>query len=150
MTGNNNNAEAIAQINSQLNTMNNQNAGISQQIQDALGNINNSNVVPVLQGMLNDEEPNVRWDAAIALAKLEDRSGIDIIVNLLDRAYFANFKEVDDEEMVQAILVAIQISSKLPSDKFIDKLKKLAVFDKNMKIRDLAIKTLDKTYNRKI
>ena len=116
----------------------------------ALGNINNSNVVPVLQGMLNDEEPNVRWDAAIALAKLEDRSGIDIIVNLLDRAYFANFKEVDDEEMVQAILVAIQISSQLPSDKFIDKLKKLAVLDKNMKIRDLAIKTLDKTYNRKI
>lgn len=116
----------------------------------ALGNINNLNVIPILEGMLEDEEPNIRWDAAIGLAKLGNRSGAEIIVNLLDRSYFSNFKEVNDEEMVQAILVAIQISSKIPSKKFINNLMKLATFDKNMKIRDLALKTLDRTYNRKI
>ena len=116
----------------------------------ALGNINNLNVIPILEGMLEDEEPNIRWDAAIGLAKLGNRSGSEIIVNLLDRSYFSNFKEVNDEEMVQAILVAIQISSKIPSQKFINNLMKLATFDKNMKIRDLALKTLDRTYNRKI
>ena len=61
-----------------------------------------------------------------------------------------NFSEVDEFETVNAILVAIQISSKIPSDKFVENLMKLAVLDKNMKIRDLALKTLDKTYNRKI
>ena len=103
-----------------------------------------------LQKLLNDEEPNIRWDAAIALAKLEDSSGFSVIVNLLDRSYFDHFTEVDAEEEVRAILVAIQISSQYPSEKFVNNLLKLATLDRNMKIRDLAIKTLDQVYNRNI
>ena len=38
----------------------------------ALGNIGDKSTIPILQKLLNDEEPNIRWDAAIALAKLED------------------------------------------------------------------------------
>ena len=116
----------------------------------ALGNIGDKSTIPILQKLLNDEEPNIRWDAAIALAKLEDPSGVQVIVNLLDRSYFEHFTEVDEEEEVQAILVAIQVSSRFPSKLFITNLLKLAAFDKNMQIRDLAIKTLDKTYNRNI
>ena len=107
-------------------------------------------VIPILKKMLNDEEPNIRWDAAIALAKLGDNSGKEIIKSLLDRKYYTQFKEVDSEEEVQAILVAIQVSSIIPSDDFIINLLKLATFDQNMKIRDHALKTLDRTYNRKI
>ena len=116
----------------------------------ALGNMGDKSLIPILQKLLDDEEPNIRWDAAIALAKLEDSSGLQIIVNLLDRSYFEHFTEVDEEEEVQAILVAIQVSSQFPSNLFVTNLLKLAAFDKNMQIRDLAIKTLDKTYNRKI
>ena len=107
-------------------------------------------MISELQNLLKDEEPNIRWDAAIALVKLGDLSGNQTINNLLDRSYLNNFSEVDEEEKVQAILVAIQVSSQYPSDNFITNLLKLATFDNNMKIRDLAIKTLDKTYNRKI
>jgi len=116
----------------------------------ALGNIGEKSIIPILQKLLDDEEPNIRWDAAIALAKLEDSSGVQVIVNLLDRSYFEHFTEVDEEEEVQAIMVAIQVSSQFPSNLFVTNLLKLAAFDKNMQIRDLAIKTLDKTYNRKI
>ena len=116
----------------------------------ALGNMGDKSLIPILQKLLDDEEPNIRWDAAIALAKLEDSSGLQVIVNLLDRSYFDHFTEVNEEEEVQAILVAIQVSSQFPSKLFVTNLLKLAAFDKNMQIRDLAIKTLDKTYNRKI
>jgi len=116
----------------------------------ALGNMGDKSLIPILQKLLDDEEPNIRWDAAIALAKLEDPSGVQVIVNLLDRSYFEHFTEVDEEEEVQAILVAIEVSSRFPSKLFITNLLKLAAFDKNMQIRDLAIKTLDKTYNKKI
>ena len=116
----------------------------------ALGNIGDKSIIPILQKLLDDEEPNIRWDAAIALAKLEDPSGVQVIVDLLDRSYFEHFTEVDEEEVVQAILVAIQVSSQFPSNLFVTNLLKLAAFDQNMQIRDLAIKTLDKTYNRKI
>ena len=116
----------------------------------ALGNMGDKSLIPILQKLLDDEEPNIRWDAAIALAKLEDSSGVEVIVNLLDRSYFDHFTEVNEEEEVQAILVAIQVSSQFPSNLFVTNLLKLATIDKNMQIRDLAIKTLDKTYNRKI
>jgi len=116
----------------------------------ALGNMGDKSLIPILQKLLDDEEPNIRWDAAIALAKLEDSSGLQVIVNLLDRSYFDHFTEVNEEEEVQAIMIAIQVSSQFPSKLFVTNLLKLATFDKNMQIRDLAIKTLDKTYNRKI
>ena len=116
----------------------------------ALGNMNDLSVIPYLKKALDDEEANIRWDAAIALAKLGDEAGVSIITNLLDRTYYNNFKEVDAEEEVQAILVAIKVTSIIPSQQFINNLTRLATLDHNMKVRDLAIKTLDKTYNRKI
>ena len=116
----------------------------------ALGHMGDKSTIPVLQKLLDDEEPNIRWDAAIALAKMEDFSGFQVIVNLLDRSYFDHFTEVDEEEEVRAILVAIQISSQYPSEKFVNNLMTLATLDRNMKIRDLAIKTLDQVYNRNI
>tara|TARA_Y100000590_G_scaffold405230_1_gene493335 strand:- start:3818 stop:4693 length:876 start_codon:yes stop_codon:yes gene_type:complete len=116
----------------------------------SLGNMEDQSIVPTLQNMLNDEEPNIRWDAAIALARVGDSSGIEIIDNLLDRKYYDQFKEVDSEEEVQAILVAIQASNSIPSEKFVTNLLKLATLDYNMKVRDKAIKTLDETYKRKI
>tara|TARA_Y100000588_G_C14059366_1_gene840709 strand:- start:195 stop:1070 length:876 start_codon:yes stop_codon:yes gene_type:complete len=115
-----------------------------------LGSLGDASVISDLKKLLEDEEPNIRWDAAIALVKLGDLSGNQTINNLLDRSYLNNFSEVDEEEKAQAIMVAIQVSSQFPSDNFVTNLLKLATFDKNMKIRDLAIKTLDKTYNRKI
>tara|TARA_B100000945_G_scaffold321072_1_gene333679 strand:- start:3737 stop:4291 length:555 start_codon:yes stop_codon:yes gene_type:complete len=116
----------------------------------ALGNMPDSSVITILNKLLNDEEPNVRWDAAIGLAKHGDSSGKKIIENLLDRNYYSQFKEVNSDEEVKAILVAIHATSIIPSDSFIANLLKLATLDMNMDIRDFAIKTLNKTYNRKI
>ena len=116
----------------------------------SLGHMEDQSVIPTLQNLINDEEPNIRWDAAIALAKLGDSSGSEVIKNLLDRKYYDQFNEVDAEEEAQAILIAIQASNKIPSEKFITNLLKLATLDHNMKIRDIAIKILDKTYNRRI
>jgi len=116
----------------------------------SMGNMNDKSVIPVLVRLLEDEEPNVRWDSAIALAKLGNYAGSDIIDNLLNRNYYDQFKEVDAEEEIQAILIAIQASNKIPSQKFIKNLLILATLDHNMKIRDKAIKILDQTYNRKI
>ena len=73
-----------------------------------------------------------------------------ILEDYLDRMYYDQFREVDSDEEAQAILIAIQASNKIPSEKFVDNLLKLATFDHNMEIRDSAIKSLKKTYNRKI
>ena len=113
----------------------------------ALGMIGDKSVVSDLKKLLFDEEPNIRWDASIALAKLGDSSGINEILNLLDRSYFDNYKNVDDWEISQAMMIAIKITEKLIDDKFIPKLKYIATNDPNMKIRDSALKILKNTYN---
>ncbi len=113
----------------------------------ALGMIGDESVVDDLKKLLFDEEPNIRWDASIALAKLGDSSGINEILNLLDRSYFDNYKNVDDWEIAQAMMIAIKITEKLIDDKFVPKLKYIASNDPNMKIRDSALKILKNTYN---
>ena len=116
----------------------------------ALGLIGDEKSIPFLKDLLEDEEPNIQWDAAIALAKLGDISGVFIIENLLDREYLNAFPEVDEVEKDQAIMVAIKVSSRLKDDRFVTKLIGLAKSDVNLKIRDAALKTLQSAYNRVI
>ena len=57
----------------------------------SLGVIGDSRFKNVLIEMLEYEEPNIRWDAAISLAKMNDKSGAKIIANLLDRNYYSMY-----------------------------------------------------------
>ena len=116
----------------------------------SLGLVGDSKSIPLLQKLLDDEEPNIRWDAAIALAKMGDTSGAYIIANLLDRNYLNAFPEVDEVEKNQALMIAIKVSSQLKDDRFVTNLVGLAKSDVNLKIRDAALKTLQSTYNRVI
>tara|TARA_B100001029_G_scaffold109225_1_gene90161 strand:+ start:386 stop:1177 length:792 start_codon:yes stop_codon:yes gene_type:complete len=116
----------------------------------AIGMIGDSSTTEYLFHLLEDQEVNIRWEAAVALAKLKDYRAVPVIKDLLQREYLQKFPKVDDWEQVQAILVAIHVSGILKSDKFIPYLEKLALHDINMKIRDSAIKTLKKVYNKDV
>ena len=116
----------------------------------AIGMIGDTSTVEDLFPLLDDDEANIRWESAVALAKLNDLRAIPVIKELLQREYLQKFPKVDDWEQVQAILVAIHVSGILKSDQFIPHLEKLALYDLNMKIRDSAIKTLKKVYNKDV
>ena len=116
----------------------------------SLGMIGDTLITPDLLLMLDDDEPNIRWESAIALAKMGNLKAIPVIINLLQREYLDRFPNVDDWEKIQALLVAIHTTSILKSNDFIPYLLELAKNDINMKVRDSAIKTLNKTYNREI
>ena len=116
----------------------------------SLGQIGDNSSLPLLKKLLDDEEANIRWDAAIALAKMGDSSGSIIINSLLNRAYYNNFKEIDSWETEKAILVAIQVSSQLGSEQFKLNLLTLAKEDPNMEIRNAALKTLENVYKMEL
>jgi len=113
----------------------------------SLGMIGDPKSIPLLKKLLDDEEPNIRWDSAIALAKMGDSSGAFIIENLLDRDYLNDFPKVDEIEKNQAIMIAIKVTSQLKDDRFITNLVSLAKSDINLKIRNAAIKALKSKYN---
>ena len=113
----------------------------------ATGLIGDSSSVPTLRALLTDNEPNIRWDAAVALAKMQDTSSVKIINNLLDRKYLNSFPELDEIEINQVIMVAISVTTILNDDRFYPNLNTLAL-DENLKIRNAAIKTLEKYYTK--
>tara|TARA_B100000212_G_scaffold342317_1_gene328822 strand:- start:3659 stop:4549 length:891 start_codon:yes stop_codon:yes gene_type:complete len=118
----------------------------------SLGVIGDLKYKQILIDMLDYEEPNIRWDSAIALAKMNDDSGISIIINLLDREYYslfpskANGTGVNVDEVDNSIYIAIAVTQKLVDDRFKEKLTFLAENDKNIQIREFALKTLTNYY----
>jgi len=116
----------------------------------SLGQIGHKSSLPLLKKLLNDEEANIRWDSAIALAKMGDRSGVSILNSLLSRTYYENFKEIDSWETEKAILVAIHVSSQLGGKEFKENLLILAKEDPNMDIRNAALKALEIVDNMEI
>lgn len=114
----------------------------------SLGFIGDDRSIPMLNELLEDDEPNIRWDAAIALAKMGETSSVPIVENLMDRDYLMTFAELDYKEINKVIMTAIKTSSLVQDDRFEPRLIDLAKSDENLSIRDAAIKTLKKSYDR--
>ena len=112
----------------------------------SLGMIGDRSAVPSLERLLEDEQANIRWDAAIALAKMGEKSGAYIIEGLLDREYLNQFKQVDPIEQSRVLMVAINTASILFDKRFESKLTFLSKNDRDLSIRDAAIKALEKNY----
>ena len=113
----------------------------------ALGMIGDKSAVPYLTILLEDEEANIRWDAAIALAKMGDNSGVNIIEGLLDREYLKQFKQIDPIEEKRVLMIAIKTASILFDKRFEDELNSLSKNDKDLSVRNAAIKALENNYS---
>ena len=117
-------------------------ARVRHQVMVAVGNYDGDQVQIVLKQGLHDPEPNVRWDAAIALAKKKDDSGRRILLDLMDRKYLDSFPNIDAVEQNQAILAAIRSSRDILDDELRKVLLDLMENDLNMKVRQAARNTL--------
>tara|TARA_B100001167_G_C16730917_1_gene285916 strand:- start:211 stop:1020 length:810 start_codon:yes stop_codon:yes gene_type:complete len=113
----------------------------------ALGMIGDPSTIPHLKNLLDDEEANIRWDAAIALAKMGNNSGVYIIEGLLDREYLKQFKQIDPIEEKKVLMIAIRTTSILFDKRFEDKLTLLSKNDQDLSIRNAAIKALENNYS---
>ena len=108
----------------------------------AFGNIADPLAIEDLKKSLYDSQPNIRWDAAISLAKIGDDSGRDILLKLMEGKIFINFPEVDVREQDQARIVAIR-AGVLLNDSIINNLiQELADKDENINIRKTAMEVL--------
>ena len=117
-------------------------ARVRHQVVVALGNYDGDQVQTVLKQALHDPEPNVRWDAAIALAKQKDDSGRRILLDLMDRKYLDSFPNIDAVEQNQAIVAAIRVSRNILDGELRKVLMDLMENDLSMKVRQAARNTL--------
>ena len=137
-------APAVNPINLLIKTADNESERLSATI--SLGMIGDTSAIPFLINLLEDEQANIRWDAAIALAKMGNNKGAYIIEGLLDREYLNKFSEIDPIEQKRVLMIAIKTASILFDKRFEDNLISLSKNDKDLSIRDAAIKALEKNY----
>ena len=138
-------APAVNPINLLIKTADNESERLSATI--SLGMIGDTSAIPFLINLLEDEQANIRWDAAIALAKMGNNKGAYIIEGLLDREYLNKFSEIDPIEQKRVLMIAIKTASILFDKRFEDNLISLSKNDIDLSIRDAAIKALEKKYS---
>jgi HEAT repeat protein len=138
-------AAAVNPISQLIETADNESERLSATI--SLGMIGDDSAAPHLIKLLEDEEANIRWDAAIALAKMGNDRGAYIIEGLLDRDYLNKFSEIDPVEQNKVLMVAIKTASILIDKRFEDNLTSISKNDKDLSIRNAAIKALEKNYS---
>jgi len=108
----------------------------------ALGTISDLRAQPTLVEALKDTEVNVRWDAAVGLAKMGSDLGKSQLLNLMNRDYLSKFHNVDAKEQSETVLAAIQASALLKNPELKKQIKKLSISDPEIAIKRLAMDVL--------
>ena len=118
----------------------------------SLGVIGDPHYKDIIITMLDHDEPNIRWDSAISLAKMNDNSGAYIIEYLLDRSYYEKFPSningsgLNSEEVDYSIYTALKVTQILVDEDFKEEIIYLSENEENIKIREFALKTLNDYY----
>ena len=112
----------------------------------AAGNMADESSTSLLILALDDEEANIRWDAAVSLAKIGNKAGYHILGNLLTRKYYDSYPEVNINEIDNTILTVLALLSRIEDKSFKKELNILANDEKNIKIREFAMKILSEYY----
>ena len=77
---------------------------------------------------------------------MDNNSGIKIIKNLLNRRYYTNYPNVDNNEISNTILTVLALISDKYEESFKDELIILSQKEENIKIREFSMKILAEHY----
>lgn len=93
--------------------------------------------------LLEDPVAEVRWNAALALARNGDPMGEPILIQMLDRKYLSEFSSLDAEEQRNLILNALRGLKQLKTLDLEEKLRRLATEDPDPAVRKAATSWTD-------
>ena len=108
----------------------------------SLGLIQDPRAIPPLQTTLNDPHPDIRWNSALALARLGDRAGLDTLHQMIDRRYLNSLVDVRDEQKVDAIINAVKALALLKDSSARSQVQTLSKTDPDVKVRSAALDAL--------
>jgi HEAT repeat protein len=117
--------------------------GIRKAAVHALGGFAGEETRDALRRALTDSTEDVRWNAALALARHGDETAETVLLEMLDRAHLEMVKELSAEQREEAVLQAVAAAAALPRPGVRAALERLRDGDPNLKVREAARRALE-------
>jgi HEAT repeats/PBS lyase HEAT-like repeat len=119
-------------------------AGVRTVAAYVLGYLGNPSTLESLKIALNDTSVDVRWNAAMALAQMDDRSGADLLIEMIGRPYQAQFTEISEEQKNENIVNAVRALGMLRLERARGHLVELSETDPSPRVRAEALAALER------
>lgn len=123
-------------------------AGIRKMVVYALGALPGTTQTDTLRAALQDTVADVRWNAAVALARKGNHEGVSVLKQMLDRQYVEQQvkREVrldeDVDPIADVLISGLRAAATLKDDALKSAVAALSESDRSMKVRDAAMEAL--------
>src|SRR5438445_3882788 len=118
-------------------------AGLRKAAVHALGSFPDDAARAALLTAVNDPVEDVRWNAAVALARRRDPAAAPVLLQMMDRRHLATIADLTAEQREEAVLQAVQAAGVVPDPALRSALEGLRDSDPSMKVRGTARAALD-------
>ncbi len=122
--------------------------GIRKMVVYALGALPGDDQTGTLRTGLHDSVADVRWNAAVALARHGNREGVPVLSQMLDRNYLAQWVHADPQSGADAdpagevVITGLQAAAALREQSLRGSVEVLSRQDLSMRVRQAALEAL--------
>jgi HEAT repeat protein len=113
-------------------------AGFRKAAVHALGRFDRAEAREAVAAALSDPAVDVRWNAAVALARQGDARGTPVLLQMLDRAQLAAMPELSPDQRDDAVMEAVRAAAALREPGLRDALVRARESDPSLKVREAA------------
>lgn len=123
-------------------------AGVRKMVVYALGALPGDAQIDTLRTALEDAALDVRWNAAVALARHGNRAGVPVLKQMLDRAYVEQSvkREVrpdeDRDPIADVMISGLRAAATLKDESLRSSVMTLSQNDRSLKVREAALEAL--------
>jgi HEAT repeat protein len=119
-------------------------AGVRKAVAHALGALPSAETQTALRAALTDSVEDVRWNAAIALARRGDAAATPVLLQMLDRKHLASVPGLTPEQREDALVQGVAVAAALPGADLRQALEGLKESDPDLHVREAARQALDR------
>jgi HEAT repeat protein len=116
--------------------------GVRKAVVHALGSFADAASGDALAAALRDPVEDVRWNAAVALARRGDARAAPVLLQMMDRAHLASIPDLTPEQREEAIEQAASAAGSVPDPALRQALQRLVDSDPNPKVKEAARRAL--------
>jgi HEAT repeat protein len=123
-------------------------AGIRKMVVYALGALPGDAQIDTLRTALEDSAPDVRWNAAVALARHNRSEGVSVIGQMLDRGYVERtvrreVRQDEDQDPIADVMISgLRAAATLKALSLKPLVSTLSEQDRSMRVRQAALEAL--------